>query len=75
MSTLVSKVAKGKLVNQAASAKKSRNDLIDNSLLIAVVALSLFGVVMIASASKWGWLVQLSCISSHCLIGKNTALI
>lgn len=51
MSTLVSKVATGKIVNRAKLAKKSRSDLTDNALLIAVVSLSLIGVVMIASAS------------------------
>jgi len=51
MSSLVSKVASGKLASQAKLAEKSRTDLADNALLIAVVALSLFGVVMIASAS------------------------
>jgi len=51
MSSLVSKVASGKIVSQSKLAEKSRNDLADNALLICVVALSLFGVVMIASAS------------------------
>ena len=51
MSALVSKVASGKLATQAKLAKKSRSELASNALLISVVALSLFGVVMIASAS------------------------
>jgi len=51
MSTLVSKVASGKAASQEKLAKKSRSDLSENALLIAVVTLSLFGVVMIASAS------------------------
>jgi len=51
MSTLVSKVARGKIVTREKMANNSRNTVTDNALLIAVVALSLFGVVMIASAS------------------------
>lgn len=51
MSTTVSKVTSGKIASHAKFARKSRNDLTDNALLIAMVALSLFGVVMIASAS------------------------
>jgi len=51
MSALISKVASGKIVTQADKAVRSRNELKQHGLLLALIALSLFGVVMIASAS------------------------
>jgi cell division protein FtsW len=52
MSTIVSKVASGKVANHN---KQGPSDsyvaLTDNALLIAIIALALFGAVMIASAS------------------------
>lgn len=51
MSGLVSKVATGKITSRADLAVRSRNELSEQALLIAIIILSLFGVVMIASAS------------------------
>lgn len=51
MSGVVSKVATGKMPEAKVQALRIRSDFRDHALLIAVVALSLFGVVMIASAS------------------------
>ncbi len=51
MSSLVSKVASGQLPAVDNLAEASRRSLSDNMLLIVIVSLSLFGVVMIASAS------------------------
>ena len=51
MSGLVSKVATGKITSPADVNTRSRNELAEQALLIVVIVLSLFGVVMIASAS------------------------
>jgi len=51
MSSLVSRVASGKIVSPENMAEQSRLELKQYALLMAVIALSLFGVVMIASAS------------------------
>lgn len=51
MSSLVSKVATGKITSREDLAAASRNQLSEQALLIAVIVLSLFGAVMIASAS------------------------
>jgi len=51
MSMLVSKVASGKIATPAQVAQRSRNDLREHALLISLICLSLFGVVIIASAS------------------------
>lgn len=51
MSTLTSKVASGRIVQPSKNAKNSRNELFDHALLICMIAISLFGVVIIASAS------------------------
>ncbi len=51
MSGLVSKVATGKITSPANANTRSRNELAEQALLIVVIVLSLFGVVMIASAS------------------------
>lgn len=51
MSGLVSKVATGKITSREDRAIQSRNELAEQALLIVFVVLSLFGAVMIASAS------------------------
>ncbi len=51
MSGLVQRVASGKIVSPENIARQSRLELKQYALLMAVIALSLFGVVMIASAS------------------------
>lgn len=51
MSGLVSKVATGKIISREDRANQSRSELSDQALLIVFIVLSLFGVVMIASAS------------------------
>lgn len=51
MSGLISKVATGKITSRENLAIRSRNELSEQALLIVFIVLSLFGVVMIASAS------------------------
>jgi len=51
MSGLVSKVATGKIVSRAERATRTKNEFSEHALLIVLIVLSLFGVVMIASAS------------------------
>lgn len=51
MSSLVSKVATGKVASVADSVERERSEFADHALFIAIVVVSLFGVVMIASAS------------------------
>ncbi len=51
MSALVSKVASGKIVSRADKAAASKSEFKQHALLLSFITLSLFGVVMIASAS------------------------
>ena len=51
MSMLVSKVASGRLASPAQVKQRERNDLVEHALLISLITLSLFGAVIIASAS------------------------
>lgn len=51
MSSLVSKVATGKLSTMPEASASTEHKLLDHGLLMAIIGLSLFGVVMIASAS------------------------
>ena len=51
MSGLVSKIATGKVSSPQDVARRSRSEFSEQALLVVVIVLSLFGVVMIASAS------------------------
>jgi len=51
MSSIVSKLASGRVSQKKANSRQAQDLLREHALLVAVITLSLFGVVMIASAS------------------------